>query len=130
MRAERRNRVAVLRIWIGIRWADDNDTERGILLAARWQHGRRERAAFAVAQRKEPGHGALHMRIEADVAFDEGSGRGPVVADGPLMLAPKVLLDRVPHDLGLDDRLALSLDPEPGFAFRRVAHVFHAREML
>src|SRR5207302_3125928 len=70
MLAERADRIALVRIGIGIAGSDDNRPEAAVVESAGGQHRRSERGPIHVAQGQKQRHLALDVRLQADLLLE------------------------------------------------------------
>ena len=105
--------LAVLRIRVAISNPDDHGPDRPGILARWGKHCRRKPFALLIAKGQEHGHDALEVRLQPDVLLDVGPRRRNIGRDGVFTGLPKMFLDGVIHEIGLQGRFRLGLDLEP-----------------
>ena len=103
----------------------DAEAVRAAFDAFRRQHRGNETVAFLVAQRKEQGHDALRMRLEADILLDHDFRDRVIARLRFFQFVAEIFFDRVLHQIGFGGGLDLRFDAKPGLVARCVANVLH-----
>jgi hypothetical protein len=116
---------AVLRIRVAVSNPDDHGPDRPSILARWWKHRGCKPVSVLVAKSEEHGHDALKVGLQPDVPLDVGPGGRHIGRDGVFTRLPKMLLDRVLHQIGFQGRFRLGLDLKPRLSIRGVAYVAH-----
>src|SRR3954453_687606 len=122
---ERPNSLAVLRIRVAVSSPDDHGPDRPRIFARRRKHRGCKSVSLLIPKGEEHRHDALKVGLQPDVPLDVGPGGRDIGRAGVFTRLPKVLLDRVLHEIGLQSRFRLGLDLEPRLPAWSVAYEPH-----